>query len=1523
MRIHLGVRLLVAASLAATGIGQDENEPYFALSSSRTFGPGSKASVSVSAYNVQALEFRVYRIQDPVKFFSQLEDAHHFGGSNAPPPREQTWLERIHNWKRGLRADIRRSLRDQFTESPSARFSKVLPSRSARVVGKGTQFAQAPVLNQQQLVMTFTEPVKGTSRWSSSTVEVPVREKGIYLVEAVNGELRAYTILMVSDLVLVTKSAKKGIVAFVASRETGEPVDGAELHMMARDGAPVTARTDADGLAELPVEAARPDELRVVATKGGDYTATALASYAFSGARENWNGYFYTDRPVYRPGHTVFFKGILRVRGVDGYTIPAGRQVSVTINDPDGKALYQKSLTVTGNGTVSDSVALGSGAALGFYNIEAKSGEQFMSGNFEVQEYKKPEYEVRVTPQQARVLEGESVKATIEARYYFGEPVANAKVTYSVYRSRYWFPLWYDPEDDDSGYDPNSQDDQSGDQLSDIEGTLDADGKLTVTIPTQVSDHSYDYRYRIEARVTDAAKREISGTGWLVATYGNFVLNTETDRYFYGAGERARIKVQARDYDNKPVATRAHLEILTWNWRDRDRQRVISQTDIDIPAEGSGEVEMTVPAKGGSYQLRATAKSVANREVESRQYLWVSGAGEADWGGGDRKTVQIISDRKTYRPGDTARVMIVTGKARTPVLVSVEGRDLRKRKLIRSEGAAVTYEIPVTVNDEPGIWVSAQFVRGGELYQSSKLIRVPPEEHKLNVTLSTDKPQYQPGQSAVYTLDVKDSAGRPVNGADFSVGVVDEAIYAIRRDDTPEITGFFFGREGNYVFTSSSLDYYFSGEAGKRRMRLAQLRSGTHLAQLKPDRMVRPKVRKLFPDTAFWSADVITDASGRAVAKVPFPDSLTTWRATARGATRDTSVGAATLKTIVRKNLILRLGLPRFLVQGDEVVIPAIVHNYLTTDKTARISLKADGVDVVDGAARELTVPSRGEVKVEWRVKAQKVRTAKFTGEALTDEESDALELEIPVNPPGLKMAVAKGGSIAGGGSAAFGLAFPPAVEPGSRRILVRVSPSIAGSLFGALEYLTAFPYGCVEQTMSSFLPNIIVRQAVRELGLKTNLDAAALDEKIRAGLDRLKGFQHDDGGWGWWQTDESHPFMTAYVVLGLTQARAAGVTIDADSVERGAKWLESHNDPKFLPDLRAYIGYALTAAGRTNAAAPPLEQLSPYGLAIAGMYSNRKAEIAALLEKQVKQSEMEAWWPATRDQMLDFSADVTPEATAYAMKFLARENPNHPLLPKAAVWLMNHRNEGYWWSSTKQTAMVIYGLIEYLKASRELNPNLTATVFVNDQPALTRKFDNAVDAPEIALDESKLKAGENAIRVTTSGQGRLYYSARAEYYSTSEKLQKTGSVELNLLRDYFRLVPGKDGDSIVYDLSPLDGTVATGDVIAVRLTVTGTDWKYLLVEDPIPAGTEFIERDELYKLKNRPPWWRYWFTRRELHDDRMAIFQTYFGRGQQQYFYLLKVVNAGVFRTSPAKVQPMYQPEIQATTESRRLEAK
>ena len=1531
-KLASALRLALALAAAAPLTCQNEAQPYFSLSSSRTFGSHDQPSIMLAGTQIDAVQIRVYRVKDPLRFFTQIEDPHSFGGRYPRPQGKRTLLETIHDWKRGLRRQIRLTLRGQFTESPRAH---LFPEKATPVTAapKATYYAAAPVLNQEQLVLSFVQPLGSKISWKSTPVPIPVKEKGVFLVEAVNGALRAYTIVMVSDSVLITKTSRSHILTYLANRTTGEPIPNATVSAATRDSEPVNVQTDKDGLAKLTFPAKTTTGLRVLATSGSDLAFGNLGEWNFSSLRANWSGYVYTDRPVYRPGDTMHFRGILRLQAATGYDVPSAQSFSVEITDPDGKPAYQKTLTSNANGIVHDEFALPRTAALGNYYIQVHAGESVMGGNFEVQEYKKPEYEVRVTPAQTRVLEGQSVSTTIEARYYFGEPVNGGKVKYSIYRTRYWFPLWYDADEETGeGGGGSGFEDEAGEQVAQEEGRLDANGKLTVTIPTTVSDNKIDYRYRIEAGVTDAAGREISGTGWLIATYGSFTLNIQPTNYFFAPSTTSRFKIDARDYDNHPVATAAHVEIAAYNFRDHSAGQVLSRADATTGSDGTATAELQIPARGGSYRVLVSAPS-AGRTVQDITYIWVSGEGR-EWYTSEEHNVQIIPDKKSYRAGETAKILLVTGKANTPILVSVEGRDLKSSTLIRSTGATAEFDYKVSADDQPGFFVSAQFLRDGDLYQGEKRLKVPPEDHRLNVKIKTNKEQYLPGETATYLVEASTAEGKPAPQADLSLGVVDEAIYAIRPDETPDVLNFFYGSTFNAVYTENSLSYYFNGEAGTRRMRLAELRHPSQLAQLKPERLVRPKVRKAFPDTAFWAADITTDNAGHAEVKVPFPDSLTTWRATARGVAPGARFGGAVQKTIVRKNLIVRLAVPRFFVQGDEVVISGLVHNYLANAKKARVSVKLAGLDIASGAAtQEVNVASRSEAKVDWRVKAQSVRHASVTAEALTDEESDAIEMDLPVNPPGVPIRQAKGGALANSASATFDFTFPAEAVAGSRSLSIRLAPSIAGSIFGALDYLTSYPYGCVEQTMSSFLPDIMVNKAMRELNLKQPVDPDSLKQKIDAGLDRLYSFQHEDGGWGWWQSDESHPFMTAYVVAGLSEARSDGITVNEAAITKGAAWIKNQlaKEKNLAPDLRVYLGYALAMAGNTDRAAldasyAARSSLSSYGTAILGLAfeaakDSRAAEMARQLESSVTQNDAEASWPAERDEMLDFSADITPEATAYAVKLLGRELPSSAILPKAVLWLVNHRNQGYWWNSTKQTAMVIYGLIDYLKATNELHPDLSTTVTVNGRNVATQSFDSPNASPELVLDESKLQPGANHIQISAKGKGRLYYSTAATHYSNQARTEKQASISLNILRDYYRLVPAKIGERIVYNLSPLDGPISQGDVLAVRLTVTGSDWKYLLIEDPIPAGAEFIEKDNLYEIQSRPPWWRYWFTRRELHDDRMAIFQTYFSNEQQQYFYLLKIVNPGLFHLSPARVQPMYQPGHEATTEARTLE--
>ncbi len=1554
MRSFRVLGLVAFIFLSSIGFSQEEKTGYFSLNSSRTYAPGDKVSIDMWAQNVETLEFRVYRVNDPVKFFAQLGDAHQFGGRAPRPPHKLTWIERFHNWKHNVFVWIRDFFRAQFTTDNRATIREQRSQAKQQPQGPAEVFAQIPILNSQQLVATWRQNVSSRQyRWETENVAIPVKDRGVYLIEATDGKLRAYTIVVVSQMALITKTAPGTILAFASDRQTSQPVPAATTFFFVNRDQVGEATADQDGLAQVEVKEPRPEGVQVMARTKDDFAISAPWSYWMTtDPARSLTTYVYTDRPVYRPGDTVHFKAILRTRSGFTYQAPANTNFDVKISDVDGKDVFAASMKSSAMGTLHGEYVTPANAALGDYNIEIRNGDNYTpGGSFAVQEYKKPEYQVRITPESPRVLQGQTIKATIDAKYYFGEPVANAKVTWVVHREATYngLNMWGEDVDEentesgDGGEEGGTNSDTEtyyyGQQTEENTGTLDGNGQLQITVPTEfAADRHNDTTYRIEARVTDEGKREISGHNYVLATYGTFRIGASPASYVYDFGSTAQLNVEARDYDGKPVQTPFHVVLESWDYRDRRGTQWFS-ADGQTDASGHGELKIKI-TKAGSIRAYVSAPTAENRTLQETAYIWVPDR-DWYWWGGERERIQIIPDQKIYKPGDTAKVLIMAGPDPVSILVTSEGLGLLSKQVFHSNGGPITVQVPIRQENAPNFYISAAFLKDNKLHQGSKSINVVPDAYKLNVQLQPSKQQFQPGEAASYTIIAKDAQGRPT-AAEFSLGVVDEAIYAIRPEATTDVMKFFYGRVFNRVTTDSSLSYYFHGEAGKKAMKLANVTRHKWMAEIKPERLVEPKIRKAFPDTAFWVADVNTGADGKASVRFNFPDSLTTWRTTTRGITADTKVGSAVEKVIVRKNVMVRLVVPRFFRQGDEVTISAIVHNYLPNAKNARVSMDLKGLQVVNGATRDINVPSRGEVSLDWRVKAQNVLEASVVAKALTNEESDAMELTLPVIPYGVKMAIPASGSLSDtNGETTQNINLPDAAGSSGRSfqdLQIELSPSTAGAIFGALEYLTSYPYGCTEQTMSSFLPDVIVGDAIKQLGLKPAMDQDELQKKIDAGVKRLYEFQHEDGGWGWWQTDDSHVFMSAYVLAGLSQAKRIGYDVDQDRLTRAQSWVRNtfNSDKRIVADLRAYMAYSLALSGATDKAMldsvwDQRSDLSPYGAAMLGLAmdlakDSRVSELADQVEKGAVVDDQSAHWNLTRDPMLDFETDASPEATAFAAKFLAKVNPDSPLLPKAAFWLVSHRNEGYWWDSTKQTAFVVYGLIDFLKQSGELKPNFLVDVLVNDKLVVTKRFSegDALSPSAAKLQLSGVQLSQNnRVVIRKRGQGRLYWSLRGDYYSDEKKLTNAGSFNLTLAREYFTLSPVKQGDVIRYKLEPLRGPVQSGDTLAVRLTVTGSDWKYMMVEDPIPAGTEFIEHDNLYDLTEKPSWWNWWYTRREFHDDRATFFQTYFSRGAQEYVYLLKVVNPGVFRVSPAKVEPMYQPSYFATSDPLTLEVK
>lgn len=1584
-------------------------KPRFQLSTNRTYGTGENARIYIGYQGIASLDFRVYQVRDPFRFFKQLNSPHQMGEEDrndvaevaATVERKPSALENLRSFKVSVTRAVKNYFRGQLRRESRTAFNDKFRSGEQLPLNMA-DYARVPLLNPDQLVGSWRQVLTATeNEYDTRMISLGKREPGVYLVEAVNGDLRAYTIAVVTDLTMINKTSYNAngdgqMLVYAVDRKSGEPRAGVEVEVVQGKKSVASGKTDGNGVLKVTIskDQPKPQTMRqdreaaeldpaapleeannsylVLARRNDQFSVSDLEPYYFGGGDESFAesaSYIYTDRPVYRPEQKVYFKGIVRLLSEGGYVTPTSRTASVKITDQSNNEIFNKELPLSSRGSFSGEVDLAAGAPLGFYSVVATFGGAEARGSFEVAEYKKPEFKVKVTTPKTFVPVGERTKFTIEAKYFFGAPVSNGDVKYYVYRSRYHHWWFSDEYDDGIG---ESEDEESGDEegyygygndmVKEGEGRLDANGRLEVAfdVPPMDEKQPYDFTYRLEAQVTDSSRREMEGKASFVGTRGKTVVFARPERYVYYQNDNAKIKVRTSDYEGRPVSSKVALKFVEVKYerteeKDGDQtyvrykavKRDLSSAEVTTNAQGEAAYDYRIPITG-SIQIETSVYENGKRIPSDAGYIYATDRNNrwADGAYRDYGSIKLIPDKKSYQPGETAHVLAMLPADKAHLLVTTEMSSVIDARRVDAEGRAVMIDLPIKDNFVPNIFLSVAYVKDGEMFSHSKSVTVPARNKFLNIEVIPDKKQYKPRDPASYTIIARNADGSPAAGAEVSLGVVDEAIYSIRPDSSGDIRRAFYGARYNRVETHFSTAYFFTGYSGSKKMELAANKRSYQLADFKNDsQLVEPKIRKEFKDTAFWKPDVVTGADGKATVKFDLPDNLTTWRATARAVTDDLRVGSNISRVLSRKDLILRLETPRFMTEGDVVTVSGIVHNYLDSDKVTQIELKVTGANLLDTAQQTVTITKQGEQRIDWRISASQLGNVTLLATAKTNAESDGVELPLPVVPQGLKQTKGNAAAMAGDvDERTFILDMPGNANTQARTLRIEAAPSIAGAMFGALDYLTSFPYGCTEQTMSSFLPNVIVAQALKNVKSASIKGSNDLGKKVQRGLDRLYGLQHGDGGWGWWLDDKTDPFMTAYVVDGLAMAQRAGYGVNSYAINRGRDRVKQLLDAGKLedgkpidPESRAYLVYALNVSGENpndtdaryvNDLFAKRIDLQPYGRALLALTLKhrgdeaRARQVVAELERGARVTDFDAHWESRRRPMLDFNENNDLEATALTVKALAQINPQSALLAKAARWLVANRRNGYYWDSTKHTAFAILALTDYLKVSKELSADYTVDVFLNGEQVLTKR----VTAAEAAAGQPLVierKGGQinnaNQVKVIKRGAGVLYASATLDYYTREENFASQSSNDLKLTREYLRLRVSDEGGKPSWRIEPLSGELRSGDLIVARLRVNGARAQYLMIEDPIPAGCEQVERVSGINLDYSDGRWSDWYSNREFRDQRTVIFANYFD-GDAMFQYALRVQIPGEFKVAPARAELMYQPTVQANTANVKL---
>jgi alpha-2-macroglobulin len=1166
------------------------------------------------------------------------------------------------------------------------------------------------------------------------TVATPLQQAGAYLLtgQMADGNV-SRIILWVSDTAIVKKPMDGRFLYYVADAVTGKPVAGANVEFFGwlQERVPNTQRqyrvstrnfaerTDDDGQIVSDPKLFPDDHqwLAIARTRDGRFAHLGFNRIWFGRRHhpdfEQRKVIVITDRPVYRPEQTVEFKLWLREASYklgDEVSQFANTDVHVRISDPQGTKVWEQTLRTDEYGGVVAEYALPAEAKLGVYSIALVDQRRISGGGtFRVEEYKKPEFEVLVEAPDKPVALGETITATIRAKYYFGAPVTNAVVRYKVERSPHetrWFPYrpwdwlygegywWFSPDREwypgfvrwgcfgpRPFWIPWNPD--PPELVLDREVEIGSDGTVEVEIDTELAKALHadqDHKYTITAEVVDASRRTIVGTGDVLVARQPFKVFVWSNRGHYRVGDTIRASFFARTLDGRGVEGQGTLKLLKVTYDDEGQpvEQVAQQWDLDTDADGRAEIDIEASA-GGQYRLSYALQAHGQRPVdqdnddaadpvtiEGGHLLLVRGE---DFDGSDFRfnALELIVEKPEYAPGETVNLLINTDRVGSTVLLFVRpegGIYAGPPQVLRLEGKSTTATIDVAEGDMPNFFVEAVTIAGGEVHTVVQQIVVPPKKRVLNVEVQPDADDYQPGAEANVTLKLTDIDGEPFVGS-LVMSVYDRAVeYISGGSNVPEIREYFWkwtrnhhpssednlsrvvgnllkrgetpmGNLGVFGEIVTELDERL-GDVMRRsgRMLKSEMQmEGAPMPMMAPAadaaalgaapageaggaEMVEPTVRTEFADTAFWKGDITTDQQGLAKVSLTMPENLTDWKIRTWAMGHGTRVGEGETTVTTSKNLLVRLQAPRFFTETDEVVLSAIVHNYLETDKEAQVELLLEGGtlepteasvgrqphdddDPVNGLtpiARRVIIPAGGEVRVDWRVKAVAEGQAVITMRALTDEESDAMQMTFPVYVHGMLKTESFSGVIRPDGeSGTIEVNVPTERRPEESRLEVRFSPTLAGAMVDALPYLASYPYGCTEQTLNRFLPTVITQRILQRMGLdlqaikqkRTNLNAqqigdpaeraaqwkrfdhnpvfdeAEVARMVRHGVAELTAMQLSDGGWGWFSGfgERSWPHTSAVVVHGLKLAQDNDVALVPGVLERGVEWLKRHQD--------------------------------------------------------------------------------------------------------------------------------------------------------------------------------------------------------------------------------------------------------------------------------------------------------------------------------------------------------------------------
>ncbi len=1265
--------------------------------------------------------------------------------------------------------------------------------------------------------------------------------------------------------------------------------------------------------------------------------------------------FLFADRNVYRPGETAHIKGMLRFLTGNELSNPGLESVKITIGDEEdevlditpaedgsftadvplprgGKCRIEATCTVKGDADYSSpDFAVLKRFGLSYESFEWRRAENARRERIyvTVSDFRRNAFEVKsavtVNP------EKHTATVTAAATAFTGAPVAQGRVEWRTYvRESNFYPEQYgnyyfgdyregDARDDfyDAYYGGGTSDARRCDTYV-SEGALDGAGQGSLTVGLRSSDFPSPTEVSVCTSVTDGNEQTIKDVATATWHPGSVYAGISNDDAFCPAGGTMTFRAllvgaDEKAYEGAPCKAKLTVKrkaVHNYRYGAKAKTDVHSSTEWvtvqerEILLSGSPQ-ELGVPAaEAGEYLLDIDGTDAEGKRFRTAVTRYVWGGDEAPWSVESGTDMQLITSADVYKPGDTAKVLVLT-PVDGEVLITMERGGVLRHFRRTVTVAKPVVEIPVAEEDAPVVYVSAFLVQTGEKNRRAdgmplqKLgtaqLHVLPVHNILQVALDAPQSTLRPGQECTVGGVVTDADGKPVANASVTLFAEDEGVLQVCGYELPDPLQCFMGDRAHGVTSYSSLNQLLGEDLAKRDFGNKGVFIGGGGGDDEYDDLQgakRASVREDFAPCALWLADIKTDAQGRFSATYKNPDTLTRYRlmaVTAAGADRFGKGQASyTVDTPVR----VEPSAPLTAVVGDELLLPATVSMNvkdipaaaagqeltwkvtLSGTPNAKLPQPTAAVTLAGAAPKTVLQPvmltEAGDCKLTWRVQG--------TGEAA--QESDAAAFGFTVRPPMPFLREAVCAVIEPGKSACFADWLKGDFAKNTEAELTFSTGPLSGAADG-LRYLITYPHGCVEQLSSALLPWVFKGEFEQAVGLRYPQGRHA-ESVVAETVEKIQARQLDNGFFAYWQGGNANRNFSPYAALVLE--------------ESCVYWPGKRNAAKALREELLEV--------------PDANLVGLYFLARSGFLDNKVFD--AVRKLRVNPNETELWLLALCAQILEHpEADALaaaarkakgtgsfryglPSAAAAETLWAIEKAPNSPATATQLRRYVESVAQNA--PTTWECGWMCLAMHHYIRKT-ELQDK-TATV--NGHPV---SMETPLRLTAKLGDATAFRAAGNPV----------YVSATVEGYTAKKQPEKMIDKGFAVTRRYEKL--NEDGT-----WSPT-GTFRVCDVVRVTLTAKHTDKLpavYMVLEDRLPAAFEAVNPalttqalPECVRTDENSRGGSGFINNREYGKDCVRFYVTRWGEGELTARYIARVVKSGKVTAPAAKAELMYRPQV------------